>query len=326
MLRINAKSQAETGEPFRAGSAPIAPVELFRRGIEITREIRGKIEDTRAYYLGRSSREPEEPLSEVFNPETGPIIPYFVKVIRMLTHPQTYLTLRQSAALKAFERENVATLDALRRLAIDLAPLLDADDRQPAIGRSLKLSVYFFRVATGRFFRYLVRRRSTLHRLLGNQINEGFVLYVANRLLNDIAKAFEVRERQLRGESAAVEHEFFTKQLLMRESNEHKRILDAIEKVNRNQLLSHKLERQLLKTHDDHDDTANDSADDARHSTPVRAAMVQLTALKIYNSRASDANAIKYSFFKAFGSIPDAYDKYNSFSRAVDRMLRTYLS
>ena len=200
---------------------PLTPVELFRRGIEISREIRGKIEETRAYYLGRSSHEPAQPLSEVFDPMRGPIIPYFVNVIRMLTLPQAYLTLRQSAA---------------------------------------------------------------------------------------------------------VEHEFFTKQLLMRESNEHKKILEAIEKVNRNQLLSHKLERQLLKTHDDHDDTANDSADDARHSTPVRAAMVQLTALKIYNSRASDANAIKYSFFKAFRSIPGAYDKYNSFSRAVDRMLRTYLS
>lgn len=167
---------------------------------------------------------------------------------------------------------------------------------------------------------------SLVHLLLKNRNNEGFGIYIADRLLNDIAKAFEVRERQLRGESAAVEHEFFTKQLLMRESNEHKRILMAIEKVNRNQLLSHKLERQLLKMHDDHDDAADGSADDARHSTPVRAAMVQLTALKTYNSRASDANAIKCSFFKAFRSIPGAYDKYNSFSRAVDRMLRTYLS
>ena len=79
---------------------PLTPVELFRRGIEITQQIRGRIEETRAYYLGRSSREPAQPLSEVFNPETGPIIPYFVKVIRMLTHPQAYLTLRQSAAVE----------------------------------------------------------------------------------------------------------------------------------------------------------------------------------------------------------------------------------
>ena len=45
---------------------PLTPLELFRRGIEITQEIRGRIVEARAYYLGRSSREPEEPLSEVF--------------------------------------------------------------------------------------------------------------------------------------------------------------------------------------------------------------------------------------------------------------------
>ena len=101
---------------------------------------------------------------------------------------------------------------------------------------------------------------------------------VSRRSRQDGSAAFEARERQLRGESAAVEHEFFTKRLLMRESNEHKRILEAIEKVNRNQLLSHKLERQLLKRQNAHDDAAGDPADDARHSTPVRAAMVQLTA------------------------------------------------
>ena len=50
---------------------PLTPVELFRRGIEITREIRGRIEEARAYYLGRSSREPEKPLSEVFERMTG---------------------------------------------------------------------------------------------------------------------------------------------------------------------------------------------------------------------------------------------------------------
>ena len=50
---------------------PLTPMELFRRGIEITQEIRGRIEETRAYYLGRSSREPIQPLSEVFERMTG---------------------------------------------------------------------------------------------------------------------------------------------------------------------------------------------------------------------------------------------------------------
>ena len=63
---------------------PLTPVELFRRGIEITQQIRGRIEETRAYYLGRSSREPAQPLSEVFNPETGPILKYFVQTVRTI--------------------------------------------------------------------------------------------------------------------------------------------------------------------------------------------------------------------------------------------------
>ena len=308
---------------------PLTPVELFRRGIEITQEIRGRIIEARAYYLGRPSRKPAQPLSEVFDPMRGPILKYFIETIRIINRTRFIERFCRTAAFRGFRQASEATLEELRLLAIQLAMCLgvpDKTDRRRSVGQALKTSVYFFRIANGRFFRQLPWSGSLVHLLLKNRSNEGFGIYIADRLLNDIAKAFEVRERQLRGESAAVEHEFFTKQLLMRESNEHKKILEAIEKVNRNQLLSHKLERQLLKTHDDHDDTANDSADDARHSTPVRAAMVQLTALKIYNSRASDANAIKYTFFKAFGAIPDAYDKYNSFSRAVDRMLRTYLS
>ena len=126
--RPNAVWPSGSGRMREKPDMPLTPLELFRRGIEITREIRGRIEESRAYYLGRSSREPAQPLSEVFDPMRGP--------------------------------------------------------------------------------------------------------------------------------------------------NEHKRILEAIEKVNRNQLLSHKLERQLLKMYDDHDDAADGSADDARHSTPVRAAMV----------------------------------------------------
>ena len=61
---------------------PLTPVELFRRGIEMTREIRGRIEESRAYYLGRSSREPEEPLSEIFDPTRGPILKHFVQTMR----------------------------------------------------------------------------------------------------------------------------------------------------------------------------------------------------------------------------------------------------
>ena len=63
---------------------PLTPVELFRRGIEITREIRGRIIETRAYYLGRSSREPAQPLSEMFDPTRGPILKYFFETVRTI--------------------------------------------------------------------------------------------------------------------------------------------------------------------------------------------------------------------------------------------------
>ena len=293
---------------------PLTPPELFRRGIEITREIRGRIEETRAYYLGRSSREPEEPLSEVFNPETEPIIPYFVKVIRMLTHPQAYLTLRQSAALKEFARESAATLDSLRLLPIDLAPLLDADDRQPEIGRSLKLSIYFFRAATGRFFRYLVRRRSTLHRLLGNQINEGFVLYVADRLLNDIAKAFEARERQLRGESAAVEHEFFT--------NQFEKIERKIDNLNRGMRKSHANETEILSWVSDEPEKY--ATRDGRRLDDIKRQMVDLASHAIFRSPPEQTTAIAMRYFNAFRGTPGAYTNFDSFMRQVRRTLKTF--
>ena len=75
-----------------------------------------------------------------------------------------------------------------------------------------------------------------MHLLLKNRKNEGFGIYIAGRLLNDIAKAFEVRERQLRGETAAVEHEFFTNQIERIErkiESEHNRTRQKIEETER---------------------------------------------------------------------------------------------
>ena len=216
---------------------PLTPLELFRRGIEITQEIRGRIIEARAYYLGRSSREPTQPLSEVFDPMRGPILKYFIKTIRTINRTQFIERFCRTAAFREFRQSSEATLEELRLLAIQLAMCLgvpDKTDRRRSVGQALKTSVYFFRIANGRFFRQLPWSGSLVHILLKDRNNEGFGIYIADRLLNDIAKAFEVRELQLRGETAAPEHEFFTSQFERIErkiESEHERTRQRIEET-----------------------------------------------------------------------------------------------
>ena len=217
---------------------PLTPLELFQRGIAMTREIRGRIEESRAYYLGRSSRAPGQPLSEVFDPTRGPILKYFIDTIRTINRTRFIERFCRTATFREFRQSSEATLEELRLLAIQLAMCLGVPgktDRRRSVGQALKTSIYFFRVANGRFFRQLPWSGSLVHLLLKNRNNEGMGIYVADRLLNDIAKAFEVRERQLRGESAAVEHEFFINQIERIErkiEREHERTRQRIEETN----------------------------------------------------------------------------------------------
>ena len=119
---------------------PLTPVELFRRGIEITREIRGRIEEARAHYLGRSSREPEEPLSEVFDPMRGPILRYFIATIRTINRTQFIERFCRTDAFREFRQSSEATLEELRLLAIQLAMCLGVPgktDRRRSVGQAL---------------------------------------------------------------------------------------------------------------------------------------------------------------------------------------------
>ena len=59
---------------------PLSGDELFALGKALVSEILAAVESRRAYYLGLSPHEPPMLLSKVFNPETGPIIPYLAKV------------------------------------------------------------------------------------------------------------------------------------------------------------------------------------------------------------------------------------------------------
>ena len=139
---------------------PLTPVELFRRGIAITQEIRGRIEEARAYYLGRSSREPAQPLSAIFDPMHGPILKYFIATIRIINKTQFIERFCRTNAFREFRQSSEATLEELRLLAIQLAMSLGVPnkmDRRRSVGQALKTSVYFFRIANGRFFRQATR-------------------------------------------------------------------------------------------------------------------------------------------------------------------------
>ena len=155
---------------------PLTPVELFRRGIEITQEIRGRIEEARAYYLGRSSRKPAQPLSEVFDPTRGPALKYFIETIRTINRTRFIERFCRTAAFREFRQASEATLEELRLLAIQLAMCLgvpDKTDRRRSVGQALKTSVYFFRIANGRFSRQLPWNGSLVHLLLKNRNNDG---------------------------------------------------------------------------------------------------------------------------------------------------------
>ena len=217
---------------------PLTPPELFQHGIEMTREIRKSIVEARAYYLGRSSRVPAHLLSEVFDPARGPSISYFVQTLRTINGTRFIGRHCRTATFREFQRSSEAALEELRLLANQMAMCIgvpDKTDRRHSVGQALKISVYFFRVASGRFFRQLPWSGSLLRLLLRNRNNVGMGIYVADRLLNDISKAFEVRERQLRGESAAPAHEFFTSQFERIErkiESEHERTRQRIEETN----------------------------------------------------------------------------------------------
>ena len=86
---------------------------------------------------------------------------------------------------------------------------------------------------------------------------------------------------------------------------------------------SHENEREILTWVSD--ETEKHQPKDGRNTTPLRAAMVELTALKVRNSQSDRASTIKHTCFRLFKPIPGSYENFNSFNRAVDRHLWTHL-
>ncbi len=86
---------------------------------------------------------------------------------------------------------------------------------------------------------------------------------------------------------------------------------------------SHENEREILLWVSD--ETEKHQPRDGRNTSPIRTAMVELTAHKVHNSHRDRASAIKHTCFTLFKSIPGSYENFNSFNRAVDRHLWTHL-
>ena len=94
-------------------------------------------------------------------------------------------------------------------------------------------------------------------------------------------------------------------------------ICDALRK-------SHENERKILSWVSD--DSEKHQPRDGRLTSPLRTVMVELAALKVYNSHRDMASTIKHTCFTLFRPIPGSYENFNSFNRAVDRHLWTHLS
>ena len=86
---------------------------------------------------------------------------------------------------------------------------------------------------------------------------------------------------------------------------------------------SHENEREILLWVSD--ETEKHQPRDGRGTSPLRTAMVELTALKIHNSSNDRASTIKHTCFMLFKPIPGSYENFNSFNRAVDRHFWTHL-
>ena len=116
--------------------------QLFRRGIEMTREITAALRMEAPGYLGNCTKAPRRKLSAMFDPTTGPAVPYFIQTIHLMRRLRDAGYEYDEGELAEFMRSSGESLETLRRFAIDLTPHLDTGK-----AAQLKAAVYVFRVA-----------------------------------------------------------------------------------------------------------------------------------------------------------------------------------
>jgi len=173
---------------------------FFRLGIELTRMQLAKVREARLYYLGRRKRPPDCLLSEIFDAERGGSLAYFRQAAYQINTCGLLDCVCPTREFRAFKGSCSELLEELRVFAIELAPFLDDPaDRQKRVSRALKFAIRCFRVNSARFFKPLSWHGQIMCRLLANHHDEAMGIAAAAHFLNDIAKAFEVRERQLTG-------------------------------------------------------------------------------------------------------------------------------
>ena len=166
--------------------------DLFRRGTDMTKEIARRVETCKAAYLGQSKKRPRFLLSATFDSKTGPSLPYFTETIHTLRPVIRDRRPRYGEQLDVFERASGETLELLRVFFGLLSDFLN-----PAQAEQLRIALYTFRTANGRFFRHLRNGGDLAESVFSSIVSEGIALSTASMYLDILAGALRTRERQL---------------------------------------------------------------------------------------------------------------------------------
>ena len=166
--------------------------QLFRRGIEMTREITAALRMEAPGYLGNCTKAPRRKLSAMFDPTTGPAVPYFIQTIHLMRRLRDAGYEYDEGELAEFMRSSGESLETLRRFAIDLTPHLDTGK-----AAQLKAAVYVFRVAEELFFKDFREGGTLVQQTFCRFVGEGVGILAARHFLRDIARPLASREEQM---------------------------------------------------------------------------------------------------------------------------------
>jgi len=196
--------------------------ELFALGLERTRVLAAMIENGRSWYLGRRMRQPDELISEYFDPKRGLGIDYFRKTIRHLASGGFKKINMNSDAAVAFRKGNEHVLALLREMEPLLAPHIGKED-----AKAYRLALFFLRSGQDMFFDKLPRLEPTVRSTIMTMKVSAFYIDSLQRYLGAVARAFAIREAQLTGAKAVSD----TKDPLAKPQSELEAILSKLREI-----------------------------------------------------------------------------------------------